>query len=233
MTNTERERLRARCASSEPTTWVLTGDSITHGLVHTHGARNYVDHLHELIRGDLGRTRDVIINTGISGHRITQILDDFGRRVADWHPDVVTLMIGTNDAATNRAEVVQPHNFGDSLRTFVARVRQFNAIPVLQTPPFVDITHAPERARIAEFVAAVRAVAHLDDVILVDQHAWFTEEAAGGVPWRFMSDPFHPNDAGHAALALTLAEALDLHTIDHPERVLTDLRARIALAQRR
>lgn len=232
MTTAEREHLRAALAAEDPITWVITGDSITHGLVHTQGARNYVDHLHELIRGDMFRTRDTIINTGISGHRVTQILDDFERRITRWQPDIVTLMIGTNDAATNRETVVKPAEFEASVARFVRDVRALGAIPVLQTPPPIDVAHAPERSRIAEFVDAIRAVAERDDVILIDQYARFAELGNGGFPHGLMDDPFHPNPAGHAALALELAHVLGLRAVPERSRVLTDLEARVLLGRR-
>ncbi|WP_194762956.1 SGNH/GDSL hydrolase family protein [Microbacterium sp. UFMG61] len=197
--------------STEPLNWVITGDSITHGLVHTHGGRSYAEHLHELIRGELARTRDAVINTAISGHRLPDILGDFDRRVASWRPDVVTLMIGTNDMSTlPGSPLVAPADFAASLREFVTRVRSLGAIPVLQTPPSIDTANAPGRERLTEFADAVREVATSEDVILVDQHARFTELGHGGVPWGLMNDPFHPNGAGHAALALELATALGL-----------------------
>ncbi len=75
---------RAVSSARPPLTWVLTGDSITHGLVHTQGGRTYAEHLHEIVRGELGRVHDALIDTAISGWRIVQILDDFDRRVATW-----------------------------------------------------------------------------------------------------------------------------------------------------
>jgi len=204
-------RLADALAGSEPLNWVITGDSITHGLVHTQGGRSYAEHLHELIRGELGRTRDAVINTAISGHRITDILGDWERRIATWRPDVVTLMIGTNDMATGVGQIiVTPAEFAASLREFVARARGLGAIVVLQTPPSIDVPNAPGRERIVAFADAVREVAASEDVIIVDQHARFTDLGNGGVPWGMMNDPFHPNAAGHAALALELAHALDI-----------------------
>ncbi|WP_223623814.1 SGNH/GDSL hydrolase family protein [Microbacterium sp. EST19A] len=220
-------RLAGALTGAEPLNWVITGDSITHGLVHTQGARSYPEHLHELIRGELGRTRDIVINSAISGHRITDILGDWERRVASWHPDVVTLMIGTNDSATGDGRVhVEPDEYAESLREFVRRVRALGAIPVLQTPPSVDVVHAPERSRLGEFADAVRAVAASEDVILVDQLARFTELGNGGVPWGLMGDAFHPNAAGHAALGLELANALGIHPPG--SRTLTVLAAHVA-----
>lgn len=223
-------RLADVLTGAEPLNWVITGDSITHGLVHTQGGRSYAEHLHELIRGDLGRTRDIIVNSAISGHRLPDILGDFERRVSSWRPDVVTLMIGTNDMSTLPGSPhVEPAAFTASLREFVARVRELGAIVVLQTPPSIDVPNAAGRERIAEFSDAVRAAASLDDVALVDQNARFTELGGGGVPWGLMNDPFHPNSAGHAALALGLTAALGIRPA--ASRALPLLEAQVAAAR--
>lgn len=221
---TDLQRLRAALDSGAPLTWVLTGDSITHGLLHTRGARNYVDHLHELIRGDMGRVQDALINTGISGWRVAQLLDDFDRRVAHWHPDIVTLMIGTNDCSTGGSfPIISPQEFAVGVTEFVRRVRAIGAIPVLQTQPVVDVVKAPERARIAEFAQASREVAGAEDVILVDQFAKFTELGEGDLPRGLLDDPFHPGPAGHAVLALELAHVLGLTAPRASDRVLPRL----------
>lgn len=227
---TDLTRLRTLLDEGTPVNWVCTGDSITHGLIHTQGARNYVDHLHELIRGDMSRVQDVIIDTAISGWRIVQLLEDFDRRVAAWHPHVVTLMIGTNDCSDGGVfPVIAPEDFALSLTEFVQRVRALGAIPVLQTPPAVDVPNAPERGRIGAFAQAVREVAATEDTILVDQFARYAELGGGGMPWGLMNDPFHPNAAGHEALALELATALGLDPAG--SRVLPKLRADVAAAR--
>lgn len=217
--------------SSEPLNWVITGDSITHGLVFTQGGRSYAEHLHELIRGELERTRDIVINSAISGHKIVDILGDFERRVSSWQPDVVTLMIGTNDLSTGGTPVISPDDFAASLREFVGRVRGLGAIPVLQTPPPIDIANAPERARVADFADAVRTAAATEDVILVDQYARLIELGAGGIPWGLMGDPFHPNAAGHAALALELATVLGIRPVAERSRTLPLLAAQVGTAR--
>ncbi|MEI3843158.1 MULTISPECIES: SGNH/GDSL hydrolase family protein [unclassified Microbacterium] len=232
----DRARLADALAAGTPLTWVLTGDSITHGLIHTRGARNYVDHLHELIRGDLGRVQDVVINTAVTGWRADLILADFARRVADWRPDVVTLMIGTNDCTTTWLDpVIEAADFAASIGEFVRRVRGIGAVPMLQTPPSIDLRHAPDRERIEDFAQAIRDVASDAGVILVDQHAAFTEFSAGtgpgneGMPWGLLDDAFHPSAAGHALLALGIARTLGLEPRD--SAVLTDLAARVAVAR--
>ncbi|MBS1675661.1 MAG: SGNH/GDSL hydrolase family protein [Actinobacteria bacterium] len=217
-------------ASADPLTWVLTGDSITHGVVHTQGARTYAEHLHAIVRGELGRVDDAVIDTAISGWRVVQLLEQFDRRVATWNPQIVTLMIGTNDCSDAGVfPVITPEEFGSSVAEFVRRVRGIGAIPVLLTPPVIDVANAPERARIAAFAQAIRDVAATEETVLVDQFARFTELGNGRVPWGLLNDPFHPNAAGHEALALELATVLGLD----PEgsRVLPKLRAGVAAAR--
>ncbi|KJL21910.1 SGNH/GDSL hydrolase family protein [Microbacterium azadirachtae] len=214
-------------AADAPLTWVLTGDSITHGTVHTQGARTYAEHLHEIIRGELGRVHDAVLDTAISGWRITQILDDFDRRVATWRPQVVTLMIGTNDCVEDGGSpAVQPAEFAASLTDFVHRVRALDATPVLLTQPAVDVPNAPERSRIAQFAQAVRDVAVAEQTVLVDIFTRFADLGNGGVPWGLMNDPFHPNATGHAAIALEVATVLGLDPSG--SRVLPQLRADVA-----
>lgn len=230
----DRLRLAELLSGDEPVNWVITGDSITHGLAHTQGERSYPEHLHELIRGELQRTRDIIINSAISGHRIVDILGDFERRVSSWQPHVVTLMIGTNDLASGPAwpVSVEPSEFAEGLRTFVTRARALGAVPVLQTPPPIDVPNAPGRERILAFVEAVREVAASEDTILVDQYARLTEIGNGGVPWGLMDDPFHPNGAGHAALTIELAGALGIRPEPARSRTLPLLEARTRAATR-
>src|SRR6266571_3512165 len=96
--------IQARVADqSAPITWVFTGDSITHGASHTHGERSYPEHFAERVRWEMGRRRDVVVNTGISGDTADGILKDFEHRVARFKPDVVSIMIGMNDCAGGSA----------------------------------------------------------------------------------------------------------------------------------
>ncbi|MFC9982961.1 SGNH/GDSL hydrolase family protein [Microbacterium keratanolyticum] len=220
--NSDFSALRDALSTPAGKTWVFTGDSITHGLLHTQGQRSYTEHLHELIRGDLERTDDIVINSAISGWRLVQILDDFERRVAMWRPDIVALMIGTNDCSTGGVfPVIEPDAFRASLRKFVRRVRERGALPVLQTQPGIDIANAPERARIGEFAQAVRDIAAEEGVVLVDHYARYGEFGDGGAAWGLLNDPFHPNGAGHAMLALEFATSVEfpahLPTMRHLE----------------
>lgn len=228
----DHHRIRELLAAGQPLNWVATGGSITHGLVHTQGERSYVEHLHEIVRGELGRVRDVIVNTAISGSRTTDVLADWQRRVAAWSPDIVLLLIGTNDMALDGREPVTPEEFAASLRTAISRTRDLGAILVLQTPTPIDVPNAPTHARVQAFATAMREVAAEAEVILVDQLASLTARGEGDIPWGLMADPIHPNATGQAAIMIELARALGIRPSPEHSRTLPLLEARVSAARR-
>ena len=156
-----------RLEGPAPVTWVFVGDSITHGSTHTNGRRSFVEHFAERTRAELGRVDDVVINTGISGDRTEDVLAGFADRVGRFEPDVVVVMLGTNDSVDGPSGRA---GFADRLAEIVTRVRGLGAIPVLQTPNPVDEAAAPERDDLPAYVDVVRTLARERDVMLVDQH---------------------------------------------------------------
>ncbi|MCB8046061.1 SGNH/GDSL hydrolase family protein [Microbacterium oxydans] len=185
-----------------------------------------------------------MINTAITRWRADLILADFEGRVACWRPDVVTLLIGTNDCTTRWLDpVIEVSEFADSVAGFVRRVRELGAVPVLQTPPPADLSHAPDRAHRHRFAQAIRDVAAAEEAILVDQstrrspcyYSAGTGPGNEGTPWgcsttRSTRAPqVMPCSRSAWPGALGLAGPLGLDAED--SRVVTDLQARVALAR--
>lgn len=185
-----------------PLIWVFTGDSITQGAKHTHGFRSYPEIFAERIRWELGRVRDVIINTGISGNTTQTILDDFNWRVKQFRPNVVSLMIGTNDCAKERVNI---ESFEKNLFSLVKTFRDIDAIPVLHTPNIIITEKDPSRPRLSEYVSVTRKVAATEKVILVDNYRYWQEtlESKSGekVYKDWLNDPLHPDGEGHSEIA--------------------------------
>jgi sialidase-1 len=189
-------------------TWVITGDSITHGAAHTHGSRSYAEHFAERVRWEMRRTRDVVVNTGISGNRTEDLLDDYDWRVAKLAPNVVSLMIGTNDAVAGEKGLA---TYRANLLTLIERIRQDRAIPILQTPNPVDPEQLSRRAALPEYVEVMREVAKEASVLLVDQYAYWEEQC----PTResmllWLADPIHPNAKGHLMFAQEMFRVLEV-----------------------
>src|SRR5688572_15296908 len=118
-------------AGKKALTWVFTGDSITHGALHTLGWRSYPEHFAERVRWELRRKRDVVINTGISGERTGGLLADLDWRALRFKPDVVSVMIGMNDCSAGAAG---RETFRKNLAEMAQKVRDAGAIPLLNTP---------------------------------------------------------------------------------------------------
>ncbi len=208
----DRQVINQLLADKVPVTWLFTGNSITQGVKHTHGQRSYSEIFSERVRFEMGRYRDIVINTAISGHTTKDILEDFEWRVAKLQPKIVVLMIGTNDAAATKK--ISVSQYADNLSQIIIRIRDIGAIPVLLSPTPI-ITHlAPERSNLKLYVKAMKNIADEKQVIFVDNWAiWKTDLAEkynGGVSRELLNDPLHPNGIGHKEIAISLFKALDI-----------------------
>jgi acyl-CoA thioesterase I len=193
-----------------PLIWVFTGDSITHGAKHTEGYRSYPEIFAERIRWELGRTRDVVINTGISGNTTQTILDDFDWRVKQFKPAVVSLMIGTNDCAKTRVPVPL---FEENLYRLVKQIRSLNAIPILHTPNIIIIEKDPVRSTFPEYIPVIRKVCSKEKVILVDNYRHWQESLDNNsveVYKEWLNDPLHPDGEGHSEIARLMFRELSI-----------------------
>lgn len=197
-----------------PMTWVITGDSITHGARHTNGARSYPEHFAERVRYEMGRHRDVVVNTGISGNVAANILEDFAWRVGHHAPDVVSLMIGMNDCQKGDGDLP---NFKARLVELVRRIRAAGAIPILHTQNPIDPTTEPGRAALPQYMAAVVAVATSENVVLVDHWEQWRKACRDAATLKErLNDAIHPNARGHRELAILFFRRLGIYTEESP-----------------
>ncbi|MGW6917622.1 SGNH/GDSL hydrolase family protein [Kitasatospora sp. NPDC054939] len=186
--------------SSKPMTWVAAGDSITQAVLHTHGARGWVEHLAERIGWQLGRLTDVVVNTGVSGWRACDVLGEYDHLIGRFTPDVLSVSLGTNDA---RAGLAGLDAFRTDLREIVDR--SAGAQIVLHTPVLVSTVGRAVRSDMPAYCRVVREIAKETGALLVDHEAHWLARFPDGEPIAWLDDPVHPNAAGHLAMAdLTL-----------------------------
>src|SRR5262249_39406477 len=152
-------------AGKKALTWVFTGDSITHGALHTLGWRSYPEHFAERVRWELRRMRDVVINTGISGDRTGGLLADIDWRVLRFKPDVVSVMLGMNDCSAGAAG---RDTFRKNLTAIVDKIQTGGAIPLLNTPNTIYVKNARGRADLPAYAEVVRDLAAKGNLALVD-----------------------------------------------------------------
>jgi lysophospholipase L1-like esterase len=200
-------RLGALLGSGQPVTWVFTGDSITHGLTHTHGRRSYPEHVHERIRGELRRDLDVVVNTGVAGWTAPQVLAAIDHLVLRFGPQVASVAVGMNDAANGPRG---RESFGRDLAAIAARLDEAGAVVLLHTPPLAEPGADHGRDDLPAYAEVVRAVAEETGSLLVDHAAHWEAQFGGGSPVAWLDDPFHPNDRGHWEMARLTLDCLGL-----------------------
>ncbi|MFE9426899.1 SGNH/GDSL hydrolase family protein [Kitasatospora sp. NPDC006697] len=195
--------------SSDPMTWVFTGDSITQAVLHTHGERGWVEHVHERIRWQLDRITDIVVNTGVSGWRARDVVPHFDHLIGRFQPDVVSISLGTNDARAGRDGLDE---FRQSMRELVKR--SAGAQLVLHTPVLVSQEGKAARGAMPAYCQAVRELAGETGALLVDHEAHWLAAFPKSDPIPWLDDPAHPNAVGHRKMADHTLRALGLGELD-------------------
>jgi lysophospholipase L1-like esterase len=149
----------------KPVTWMFAGESAASAADLAQGRRNFTDHFSERIRTELARMLDVVINTGNAGETCANLLKNMEWRVLRFHPEVVSILLGRNDAERGAAGL---EGFQNSLEQIVQIVRDSGAILVLHTPNRVDTTKAVHLADLRSYVRIIRDVAKGYNIPLVD-----------------------------------------------------------------
>lgn len=103
---------------------VFTGDSITHGPLHTKGYRSYTEHfrerLKEKFKNNIVKENIIIFNTGVSGATTRDIIRDFNICVDICDPDIVFIMLGMNDSSN---EIVPLEEYRKNILELINKVR--------------------------------------------------------------------------------------------------------------
>lgn len=199
-------RLRARMAEKRPVTWLFTGDSITHGALHTKGWRCFTEIFAERVRFEMNRRSDIVINTGISGDTTASIIAALDWRLSRFQPDVTFIMFGMNDS------VIGPDlaTYEANLRKLVAEARKNSGIPVLMrvNPCIPGSAQEKRHAKLEAYMDAVAKIAADEKLILVDHWADWRKNPKSIAP--MMNDEVHPNGRGHQEMAIRILQAVGL-----------------------
>lgn len=202
------KKIQSLAKDKKGITWVITGDSITHGALHTHSMRSYPEHWAEMMRWENRRFDDVIINTGISGDRVGGIVSKFDNRVKRFAPQVVSVNIGMNDCGAGEQGL---SSFKQGLTEAVKKIRALNAIPVLQVPSITNNDESDRGKKLTEYSKVVREVADKEKVLLVDHEAhWKKFARTPEIRKSWMNDGIHPNGRGHQEMYKKMAYDLGL-----------------------
>lgn len=174
-----------------------------------------------------------VINAGTGGHRASEVLYVMRRGVLDPRPDLVIVMVGTNDTI-NSKKAVTTEDYRRNLELIVDGVRKSGAKLMLATiPPCYEphllLRHKREffaelspNERIRETNAVIREVAEAHELPLADVYALFEEKGAVGLEFESFlrnkansgsDDGVHPTAKGYEAIGGLMAETIRAHSL--------------------
>lgn len=148
--------------------WLFLGDSITHGALHTHGYDSFPQLLEKYIKGEMGRSKDVFINTAVSGATTKDQLQNHKARFETYKEvaDIVIIMFGTNDCVSD----VSIEDYKHNLKKIIEDVKAVGAIPILRTPnPCMDAPGERGR-RLIPYIKVIEECAKEEQLILIHHY---------------------------------------------------------------
>ena len=200
-------QLQEKLASDEPMTWLFVGDSITaNDGDFSRGYRNYTEIFEAYLKNALGRVNDRVVNTAVSGWKISNI--NYERDIAAYDPDVVYVKIGTNDTfLTDYAT----SNFVAAMGVLYGKIIDGGAIPVIAcangfSSKWGNVEQTEAFA--ARYPDAIRTLAFQYNLLMVDYFAAYAEDSAKSDAYWFTPDTIHPNRAGLLFHAQTIIKDL-------------------------
>jgi lysophospholipase L1-like esterase len=156
------------CADGRPeggTVVVAAGASMTSGTL----GRDWVGDLRD--RPEFGD--HVFVNAGVNGNTSADLLDRLGSDVVVCDPDVVTLLIGTNDVR----DEVPVEEYRANLEAIVGRLREETTarVALLSLPPLGEDLGADVNRRLRDYNDAIRETAAGAGADYVPVNEAFTE----------------------------------------------------------
>ena len=155
-----------------------------------------------------------VINRGIGGNRVADLVERFTPDVLDVDPQVITIYIGVNDTwhCFTKGEEVTAADFEHDYRFMLDQLSATRpAAPVLMIVPFVtdvDEEKAGYHGDLDQKVAVIRDLAREFGHTLVDlEEVLETAWSVGHSPAGIAEDGVHPTIAGHRLIADAWLEA--------------------------
>jgi lysophospholipase L1-like esterase len=192
-------------ASGLPIKIVALGSSSTYGVGASTSAATYPSRLAEELVRRFPRHKFTVLNRGVSGEDVSNMLKRLDTAVIREKPDLVLWQVGTNSVLENKA--VQPH--ASLLREGLARLRATGADVVLIDPQYAPKVIAKRNADdMVSLISTTAKTAHVCHFRRFDLMRYWHETEH--LPFKtFVSpDGLHMNDWSYACLAKALGQAI-------------------------
>ena len=197
------EKIRVTCV----------GDSITDGYLASDGAHTYPAQLQNILGA-----RYVVFNAGVSGRTAIRSLDiaynttDRYREGLNSNPDIVIIMIGTNDAVNGIAE--RQDEFRNDYEQLIKDYQNCGSNPkIILALPTTSVNadrSKDDRCRLNEqyVIPIIKDIAARYNLELLDAHNYTGTWTRENDIFPYLADGLHPNDEGYGRLAKFFANAI-------------------------
>lgn len=156
-----------------------------------------------------------VVNMGISGNQVRDLLARWQSDVLDLKPDWVSVLIGINDVwrqfdCPQMPEThVSPEEYRAGYEELIQRTLPLVKGMVLMTPYFMEPNRAdPMRSRMDQYGQIVRELAQRHDLVFVDLQAGWDQLFQHMHPCNIAWDRIHPNQIGHMHIARQFLRAV-------------------------
>lgn len=201
-------RVAHKLTTHEPITIVAIGSSSTAGAGASSPAANYPNRLVVELSQRFPDQPVVMINRGVNGEEIGDMLRRFDSAVAASKPDLVLWQLGTNSVIRDHMST----DHGAMIRVGLDKIRAIGADVVLIDPQFAPkVIVKPEAERMVELIAATAKREDVDLFRRFDVMKRWKEIDNIGFETFVSADGLHLNDWSYACMAkglgLAIAEA--------------------------
>jgi lysophospholipase L1-like esterase len=195
-----------KLAASEPVTIVAFGSSSTAGFGVSSPAFTYPNRLAEQLRRKFPKAEITVLNRGIGGEEVPQMMKRLQTAVLDAKPDLVIWQVGTNAVIRGFDPAETEHLISDG----VEQMRAIGADVVLIDPQYApQVTAKAQRAN--TMVGLISRVAHLERVGLFPRFEvmrdWYNTQDDSYTTFTYQ-DGLHMNDWGYACFAQLLGDTI-------------------------
>ena len=197
--------LSEKLLAGEPITVVAIGSSSTAGAGASSPTANYPSRLEVELKTLFPHNSFSVINRGVNGEEVPDMLKRFDESVIAAKPDLVLWQLGTNSVIRGHAST----GHGDMIRSGLKKIRAIGADIVLIDPQYAPkVIVKPEAGKMVELIAAM---AKTENVDLFRRFAvmkrWYDADHMSFD--SFVSpDGLHMNDWSYACMAKILAMAI-------------------------
>ncbi len=211
----DQQKIADLMKTKDSLTWLFMGDSITHAAQYTAGYDGIVQAFEKYVKEELGRADDIVLNTAVSNANAITTVQELDQRLTNYHPDVVSIMLGTNDCSP--VANVSLEQFESNMRTILTKIKEINpnAVILLRTPtPVFDDNRMPN---IDSYMAVLEDLRDEFDTMWIDQYTELKEITDTYGSWirgKLFPDGLHPDANGHRYMTNQFIKACGFWTED-------------------